>query len=109
MIFAIKQPDSFALQIAERINATGADMKSFMTVAVVQAFRELFYDGDAVRDKGQIRRILAAFERPAELFQRHAATVQYLLLQYPDCLTPEQYTPPVPFVLHDDGSVTIPD
>lgn len=108
-MFAIKQPDSFALGTAEKINAIGSDMKDFMVSAILSAFRELFYDGEDVRSKEDIRRILSAFEAPAELFQRHSATVAYLLAQYPDCMPPEQYTPPVEYVLNQDGTVTIAD
>lgn len=108
-MFQIKQPDQFALTTAERINATGSDIKNFMVSAVTAGFRELFYDGEAVRPVADIRRILSAFERPAELFQRHAATVQYLLSQYPDCMAPEDYTPPVKYTISADGTVTLED
>ena len=108
-MFNIKQPDTFALQIAEKINATGTEIKQFLLSSVVSGFRELFYDGESVRSKADIRRILSAFEKPAELFQRHEATVTYLLAQYPGCLTDDQCVPPVPYTINPDGSVTIPD
>lgn len=109
-MFTLKQPDQFGLVTAERINAIGNDMKSFMVTALLAAFRELFYDGETLRSKADIRRVLAAFEVPAELFQRHTATVQYLLSQYPDCMTEAEYTPPVVCVVNEEtGTVTIPD
>ena len=108
-MFSIKQPDTFALQTAEKINAIGSEIKQFLLASVATGFRELFYDGESVRPKADIRRILAAFVRPAELFQRHEATVTYLLAQYPGCLTNEQCVPPVAYTINDDGSVTIPD
>ena len=108
-MFDIKQPDAFALQTAEKINSIGSEIKQFLTTSVATGFRELFYDGESVRAKSDIRRILAAFENPAELFQRHEATVAYLRAQYPDCLTDEQCVPPVAYTINQNGSVTIPD
>ena len=43
----------------------------------------------------------------AAVFARHAATVQYLLTQSPGVLAPEDYTPPIPYRLETDGSLTI--
>jgi hypothetical protein len=108
-MFTIKNPDSFALQKAEIINSIGADMLSSMSRSIKNGFRELFFDGETVRPKEDIRRVLSAFERPAELFDKHAAAVAFLLALAPDSLAPEDYTPPVPHVINEDGTVTIPD
>jgi hypothetical protein len=108
-MFNIIQPDSFALKIAETINRIGDDSLSVLSKGMVEAFREIFYDGSEVRPKADIRRILAAFERPAELFEKHAATVAFLLAQSPGILAPEDFTPPVDYTVNGDGSVTIPD
>lgn len=108
-MFTIKQPDTIALQTAEKINAIGSEIKQFLLASIAAGFRELFYDGESVRAKSDIRRILTAFERPADLFERHEATVSYLLAQYPGCLTNEQCVPPVDYTINPDGSVTIPD
>jgi hypothetical protein len=109
-MFQIKQPDSFALIHAERIAAISADMLTYMSTSVVAGFRELFYDGETVRPRADIRRILAAFDAPAELFGRHQATCQYLLAMAPGCLAEADCTPPIPYLIDlATGAVTIPD
>jgi hypothetical protein len=42
----------------------------------------------------------------ANVFSRHAATVKFLLSQNPGILAPEDYTPPIPYRLETDGSLT---
>lgn len=108
-MFTIKQPDNFALETADAINSTAEAMLAFMVSSVKSGFRTLFYQGDAVRPKADIRRILETFETPAELFTRHLETVEFLLAQQPGCLAEEDYVVPVAYTLNNDGSVTIPD
>ena len=40
-------------------------------------------------------------------FEAHAATVQFILSRDASLLAPEDYTPPVPYTLHNNGSLTI--
>lgn len=40
-------------------------------------------------------------------FAAHAATVQFILSRDASLLAPEDYTPPVPCTLHNDGTLTI--
>ena len=109
-MFQINQPDSFALVHAERIAAIGADMLTYMSTSVVAGFRELFYEGETLRPRADIRRILAAFDSPAELFARHSATCDYLLAMAPGCLADADCVPPVPYEIDPStGAVTIPD
>lgn len=94
--------------MAERIDATGEDIRAFMVASATSGFRLLFYDGETPRPLDEVRRILAAFENPAEVLQRHAATVQYMLSQYPDCLTPADYAPPCGVDIDEKtGAVTL--
>lgn len=40
-------------------------------------------------------------------FEAHAATVQFILSRDQSLLAPEDYTPPLDYTLHQDGSLTI--
>lgn len=114
-MFDIIQPDSFALTRAERINAIGTDIKTFLSVSLVSGFREIFFedrvadtDPLAPRSATDVQRILNAFVCPLDVLNRHSATVAYLLSQYPDCLAPADYTPPYKLVVNEvTGSITV--
>jgi len=108
-MFTIKDPDTATLALAHEINDAAQAMLSFMTSSTVNAFRALFYDGETVRPKAEIRAILAQFDTPAELFQRHAAATAFILSQVPGSMVEADYVVPVDYTLHEDGSVTIPD
>lgn len=109
-MFTIKQPDSFALQIAESIKHTGNDMKESFSKSLVAGFNALFYDDKQPRSKEEVRRILAAFERPSDIFKHHQLAVEFLSSIDSLDLAPEEYTPPFTCLINDaDGSVTIPD
>lgn len=107
-MFQLKQFDAAAVASATAINTISEDIKQFLVKSVTAGFRALFYDGDTARSPEAVQAILDVFERPAELFDRHAAAVAFCLTQFPGCLDPADYTPPVKHVINElTGSVTI--
>lgn len=51
--------------------------------------------------------VKALGKNAAACFEAHAATVQFILSQDATLLAPEDYTPPVPYQLEADGSLTL--
>lgn len=59
-------------------------------------------------DRAAPAEIAAALGTNAQaVFEAHAATVQFLLAADPSLLAPVDYTPPVPYQLEQDGSLTL--
>ncbi len=114
-MFALKQPDYSSLRIAEQVAQTADHVKTYLVDSVKYGLRVLFYaenpDPSAPlvpRTIAEVESILAAFENPAEVFQRHTATVQYMLSQYPDCMVPADYVPPYTVTIDPEtGGVTL--
>lgn len=59
-------------------------------------------------DRATPQEIAAALgTNAAAVFDTHAATVQFLLGRDPTLLSPEDYTPPLPYQWNADGSMTL--
>jgi hypothetical protein len=114
-MFDIIQPDSFALGHAEEINNIGNQIKNYLTDSVKRGLWRIFYENRSsdveplvLRPVADVQRILNAFVRPSEVLTRHSATVAYLLSKYPDCLAPEDYTPPYTLTVDEaTGAITV--
>ena len=78
---------------------------------LVSGFQTLFLNEvGELRPKADVRRILACFDRPADIFTMQADAVAFLLSKKPDALTSEQYTLPYPCTVDSEaGTVIIPD
>lgn len=59
-------------------------------------------------DRATPQEIAAALgTNAATVFDAHAATVQFLLARDSTLLSPEDYTPPLPYQWNPDGSMTL--
>lgn len=108
-MFQIKQPDSFALRIAEEVDRIANDVLQAFATGVMGAFKVLWYREDGtVRPAEEVQRILDAFENPAELFQRYAQNVEFMNQQAPGLFTQEQTAVPLPYDIDPDtGRITV--
>jgi len=110
-MFTINQPDSAALIAAEKIDRISNDMLTTFAGGLASGFATMFLRDDGTpRTKAEVRSILAAFARPADVFAMQAAATAFLLSMAPDALQPEQYTIPFEVVVNQQtGQVTIPE
>ena len=92
-----------AEQVLLLMQQTDEEVLSFAAIKAREAFNS-FWRNPSVTP-AEIAAALGT--NAAAVFSRHAATVQFLLSQKPDILSPEDYTPPIPYRLETDGSLTI--
>lgn len=91
-----------AFEVATTLNQTTKDGLNSFVASIKEGFR-LFWHHPTVTPQ----ELAAKFgTNCAALFDRHAAAVGYLLSLGVE-LDPADYTPPVAFTRHEDGSVTI--
>ena len=113
-MFTIKQPDSFALTMAEKIDRTSNDVLQAFAAGLMQAFTTLWYketsQGLVVRPAAEVQRILDAFDNPSELFVRYEQNLNFMNQQAPGLFTPEQVAIPLPYTIDGvTGQVTVSD
>ena len=92
-----------AEQVLLLMQQTDEEVLSFVAIKAREAFSSFWRNESAT--PAEIAAALGT--NAAAVFARHAATVQYLLTQSPGVLAPEDYTPPIPYRLETDGSLTI--
>ncbi len=68
--------------------------------ATVRAFRRIWHEGRTAQ------RLAVMGTRARAAFEAHAAAVQFLLTVGVH-LDPADYTPPVPYTVHADGTITL--
>lgn len=93
-------PAQEALVTMQQLDAEGLDMLADKTK---RAFDLMWHNDRAT--PAEMAEALGV--NAAAAFARHAATVQFLLSQKPGILDAEDYTPPVPYQIENDGSLTL--
>jgi hypothetical protein len=91
-----------AFEVANTLNQTTKDGLTAFVSSILEGFR-LFWHHPTVTPQ----ELAAKFgTNCCALFDRHAAAVGFLLTLGVE-LDPADYTPPLPFVRNEDGTVTI--
>lgn len=91
-----------AYSVAQTIDQTAKDGVQSFVSSIKEAFK-LFWKHPTVTPTEQAAQWGT---NCCALFDRHAAAVAFLLSQGVE-LDPSDYTPPLPFVRNEDGTVTI--
>ena len=99
-MFNIKVVDTVSLLKAEEINAVSSDMLAFMTKTTIYGFKKIFFAEDgSLLPVEDVRKVLAMFERPADLFINHLKTINFLLDIAPGCIDLVDCTCPFDYVI----------
>lgn len=111
-MFQIKQPDAFALRIAEAVDNISSDVLQSFAKGLRAAFRTLFYNEQGnLRPAAEVNRILGAFEQPLALLQKFQANVDWVIAQAPvGAIDPADYAIPLPYTVDPEtGEIVMSD
>lgn len=93
----ISPAESAVIRIGER----AAEALTVLKSATVEAFHALWDDHETVADKLAVMGVNAVAS-----FDQHARTVAFLLASGVE-MNPADYTPPLPYTAHKDGTITL--
>ena len=93
----ISPAESVVARISERAAEELTNLKS----ATVASFLDFWEDPETVADK-----LAVMGTKAVASFQQHARTVQFLLESGIE-MDPSEYTPPIAYTPHEDGTITL--